>query len=474
MRDSKMITQIEIDGFKTFKDFKVELAPFQVIVGANASGKSNLFDALQLLSRLATYEVSTAFLDLRGNPLELFTKLPDGTRIQSMHFAVEMLLDRHMQDDLGQKVELQHTRLRYELEITFDEKDELLYVTEEILKTIPSESDAWVKKYEVSSELLPVNDEVTYIETKRQQVNNQNYVTRIYTAPLPDVFMQLEGRRFPRTMLSWLIGAPSFFLPISAARQEMRNWRFIHLNPDELRKSSSVGGSRFLSPQGGNLPTMLARLQKEDKIALDSISRDVAYLVPGIYKVEVSKNLASAQHDLSLETLDHRIFSANVLSDGTLRLLALATLKNDLQLHGTLCLEEPENGVNPLALGKMARLLRILATDFHDTEQLSEPLTQVLITTQSPLFASQPEVKDALLYAFIVTRISPRSGKNTSLNVTSMVPVVTSDEATTFAGNEPVSRAVYTIDKVLEYLADDNLNTIREELEKARDILNER
>ncbi|TMC24368.1 MAG: hypothetical protein E6J34_00615 [Chloroflexi bacterium] len=27
-----MITQIEIDGFKTFKDFKVELAPFQVIV----------------------------------------------------------------------------------------------------------------------------------------------------------------------------------------------------------------------------------------------------------------------------------------------------------------------------------------------------------------------------------------------------------------------------------------------------------
>jgi len=33
-----MITQIEIEGFKTFKDFKVELAPFQVIVGSNGSG----------------------------------------------------------------------------------------------------------------------------------------------------------------------------------------------------------------------------------------------------------------------------------------------------------------------------------------------------------------------------------------------------------------------------------------------------
>jgi AAA15 family ATPase/GTPase len=52
-KEKKMLTQIEIDGFKTFKDFKVELAPFQVIVGPNGSGKSNLFDALQLLSRLA-------------------------------------------------------------------------------------------------------------------------------------------------------------------------------------------------------------------------------------------------------------------------------------------------------------------------------------------------------------------------------------------------------------------------------------
>ena len=52
-RGNTVITQIEIDGFKTFKDFKVELAPFQVIVGPNGSGKSNLFDALHLLARLA-------------------------------------------------------------------------------------------------------------------------------------------------------------------------------------------------------------------------------------------------------------------------------------------------------------------------------------------------------------------------------------------------------------------------------------
>ena len=52
-------------------DFKVELAPFQVLVGSNASGKSNLFDALHLLSRLAEVDLRSAFQGLRGSPASL-------------------------------------------------------------------------------------------------------------------------------------------------------------------------------------------------------------------------------------------------------------------------------------------------------------------------------------------------------------------------------------------------------------------
>src|SRR5439155_19127893 len=117
-----MITQIEIDGFKTFKDFKVELAPFQVIVGPNGAGKSNLFDALQLLSRLVEMDLQTAFQPPRDDPLkprgdayELFTLLPNGERVERMRLAVEMLVDQKVQDDLGGEYELTYRRLRYEL-----------------------------------------------------------------------------------------------------------------------------------------------------------------------------------------------------------------------------------------------------------------------------------------------------------------------------------------------------------------------
>src|ERR1700694_5131254 len=149
-----MITLIEIDGFKTFKDFKVELAPFQVIVGPNGSGKSNLFDALQLLSRLAETDLFSAFQGLRGDAGELVTKFPDGKNSDRIRFAVEMLVDRKVQDELGEKAELKYTRLRYELEITVrtDEHDlERLYVTHESLKPISQGNDNWCKKYGLSS-----------------------------------------------------------------------------------------------------------------------------------------------------------------------------------------------------------------------------------------------------------------------------------------------------------------------------------
>ena len=56
-----MITRIELDGFKTFQDFSLDLSPLQVIVGANGVGKSNLFDALQLLGRLADADPADGF-----------------------------------------------------------------------------------------------------------------------------------------------------------------------------------------------------------------------------------------------------------------------------------------------------------------------------------------------------------------------------------------------------------------------------
>jgi hypothetical protein len=109
-----MLTRIEIDGFKSFEDFSLDLQPLTAIVGPNASGKSNLFDALRFLSLLAQFDIRTAMQDLRGEPLELFRQTVYGPS-DTMKFAVELMLDRSGVDAFGTRYETPARRLRYEL-----------------------------------------------------------------------------------------------------------------------------------------------------------------------------------------------------------------------------------------------------------------------------------------------------------------------------------------------------------------------
>src|SRR6266568_6287780 len=493
-----MITQIEIDGFKTFKDFKVELAPFQVIVGPNGSGKSNLFDALKLLSRIADNDLNTAFQELRGEADELFTTLPSGRSVDHIHIAVDMLVNRKLKDRgegeielireevaLRKEVALKYTRLRYELEITLGIDGyglEQLYVTHESLKSILPYDDNWCRKYGLSSQNNwlpePSNDQAIFIDTKLTTIAILESVADMSEAEAKQPLIYLypdsdKGERIRRfytaeVQRSVLSRVDDTNHPhILAVREEFRSLRFLHLNPEALRQPGSIKAPRFISTNGSNLPTMLARMQAEDKFALTDVSRDMANLVPGILKIKVEQDKPSDKYLIYAETSDQRNFSAMVLSDGTLRLLALATLRNDPQFHGVLCLEEPENGVDPLHMKNMVRLLREMATDFNALEQADEPLRQVLITTHSPTFISQPDTIDSLLLAIMPTHIQGKSGP--ALRVTRMIPVVTSDTVPMLETETREDKAVeaYTIDMIRKYLDSETLNEAADQLKNA-------
>ena len=99
----------------------------------------------------------------------------------------------------------------------------------------------------------------------------------------------------------------------------------------------------------------------------------------------------------------------------------------------------------------MARLLRKMATDFNDPEQVNEPLRQVLVTTHSPAFISQPGVLNSLLFAYTVTQIVP---EQPTLDVTRMVPVITGKNQLPSLEEAGINKAEasYTLDEVKKYL----------------------
>jgi len=463
-----VITRIELNGFKTFQDFKLELAPFQVIVGPNGAGKSNLFDALHLLARLADSDLRSAFQALRGEAGELFTMLPDGQPASRMRLAVEMLVERKVQDNWGAQSELKHTRLRYELEITrrTDRQGlERLYVMHEVLVPIRRSDDTWFKRYigigkakDVWRQPLKTGRTVPFISTKTEADTTTVHLHQDgHGGRKASVAEEIE-----RTVLSGVINTE--FPHAFAAREEMRSWGFLQLNPEVLRQPSSMLARPLVEPDGSNLPSSLARMEAEDPTILSDVSRDLANLVPGIVKIEVEKDEARNRYIIRAKTQDGHSFSSRVLSDGTLRLLALVAFKNDPQHRGVLLFEEPENGVHPFRLKNMVRLLRELTTDFSDLAQAEDPLRQLLVNTHSPVFVSRSGVLPGLSFAHIVARVEPGQGFS-PLRVTRIVAVNPDPQIKMDLGIDDQEEA-YTLEQVIEYLNSADVSEVVNSLQK--------
>lgn len=62
-----MLTRFEVDGFKNLRNLAIDLGPYTCVAGANAIGKSNLFDALQFLALTGSRTLNEAAIKIRGN-----------------------------------------------------------------------------------------------------------------------------------------------------------------------------------------------------------------------------------------------------------------------------------------------------------------------------------------------------------------------------------------------------------------------
>jgi predicted ATPase len=454
-----MITYIKIHGFKSFHNFEMVFTPLTVVAGVNASGKSNLFDALQLLTRLAEVDLKTAFSEQRGHPSELFTQYDEDDYATEMEFIVEMLVNRKVKDNWGGEVDLKYTRLRYQLKIKRESNIsgfENLYIVDERLENLKHNEDNWVKNY------IPK----TVLETWRPKVTGRRAIpyintedkSGIATIVVPQDGQQGNKKVFPaknasQTVLSSINTID--FKHILAAKQEMLSWKFMQLNPEDLREPTrqDMGIRDTITASGKNLAAALFRIKQDDEYTLTAISRDLNNLLPNLTEVNVYDDKANRQFIIKVKGDDGREFSSRVLSEGTLRLLTLCVLQYDRQHTGLLCFEEPENGIHPFRIEAMARLLKELTVDFKDTEM---PLRQVIVNTHSPVLVSQlinwqDDENVSIWLSQLTTIISTIEGKRIKMKSSNFHPVIKENKKQLtlfFSENE----AKLTLSEVVEYL----------------------
>jgi predicted ATPase len=427
-----MITRLEVDGFKTFSNFKMEFTPFTIIAGTNASGKSNIFDVLNLLSNLADKDIRSAFNNLRGDPEEQFTQFSIHDFSNRIEIAIELLVDRSVRDNWGEEVTLKYTRLRYEIHIEKKRNEkgfEDLKITYEDLSPLRHQEDNWVKN----------NIEKKYLEYWRPKVKTgkrgKPYILTETKNGKLIVKIPLDGKPGPGREFSVMDIAQSAlssvnsveFPHIYAAKNEMLNWRFLQLNPEDLRKPSSRMAPGKVSHSGANLAAALYRLKQEDFQILNDISIELSNLLPNFTKVNVTEDVAENRFVISLTSDDGRIFSSRILSEGTLRILILCILKYDNMHKGIICFEEPENGIHPFRLNMMIQLLKGLATDFSDIEAPVFPLRQMIVNTHSASFIRkvlkniQEYNELSVWFSKMISKAS--NDKSYSYKITKLIPV---------------------------------------------------
>lgn len=426
-----MITYLKIDGFKSFQQFEMEFTPFTVIAGANAAGKSNLFDALKLLSDLADADkIQKAFRAQRGNPQELFTHYDGQSSAVTMSFVVEMLLPPTVTDVWGLVETLRYTRLRYELELhrfTNDIGMEDIEVMRESLTTIKHSDDKWIK-------ILPKGTETHWrpqVKTGRRQVP---YMTTENVGGRLSVIIPQDGpggkrRSYPldhttKTILSSFDSVD--FKHILAVREEMRSWRFLQLDPVALREpTNKLMGEDEVDAYGHNLAAALYRMKQADAYVLKEIGRKLHSFVPAFVGIDVVDDVENKQYVIFLYNKEHEMFSSRVLSEGTLRILTLCILWKDPKYKGLLCFEEPENGIHPFRISSMCDLLKGLSADFSD---IKAPLRQIIVNTHSSIFVRnvaswKSDHYVSISFAELINRVTDVDGQRRKMLVTSMTPV---------------------------------------------------
>ncbi|MBS1637699.1 MAG: AAA family ATPase [Bacteroidetes bacterium] len=423
-----MITKIEIDGFKTFSDFKMEFAPLTVIAGANASGKSNLFDAMLLLSRIVEVDLKTAFSEQRGEANELFTQFSQKENAEEIFFGVELLIDKSIKDKFGGETRLKYTRLRYEVKIqkiTNERNVDDLVIVHESLNPIRHNDDIWIRTY------VPSN----CIEYWRPKVKSgKRGVAYIDTDNNRAISLRQDGtggvkKEYPLNKIHQAIISVvnSIDFPHAlAAKEEIKGWKFLQLNPEELRKPSSYLAKDYLTHTGQNLAATLHRIKTEDPLFIKDISRRLNSLLPSINDVDVIDDKVGKQFVIQIKTTDGREFTSRVLSEGTLRLLTLCVFLFDPQHRGLICFEEPENGIHPARLKMMTELLRDLVSEFTDP---NSELRQVIVNTHSPvlvgdIFNHESNALSQIWFSELVTQIKPYNNKRLKIQTTKIIPVV--------------------------------------------------
>ena len=345
-----MITSLRLVNFKNFADETLRVGPFTVIVGANASGKSNIRDAFRFLHGIGRgYTLAEVIGGKYGGGGQLEWEPIRGAQNEVVRMGI---LSSYVPSEFCIRIELdlEGKKSLYSINVGLD----------------PVGSDG----FRVLKEELRTESSAVYMTGEAQ-----------YTDP---GLWLLVGKEYRQIGLSRSQPALTQFhqnhreiwyqcMSELGLLSTLGNMRFFEFTPNRMREPS-FPGQKILGDRGENLPTVLDTICS-DPSRKSTLMSWVQELTPmDIKDFEFPRDPSGRVH-LRIIEKNGRSVSAYSASDGTLRFLAiLATLFGD-NPSGIYFFEEIDTGIHPNRLWLLVDLFE---------RQTEKNGIQVITTTHSP------------------------------------------------------------------------------------------
>ncbi|HTB07988.1 MAG TPA: AAA family ATPase [Bacteroidia bacterium] len=337
----EMITKLKLKNFLSYKEVTINFKEFNVIVGANASGKTNLSKALITLRSLI----------LGGfNSLEDFDAFMEGHFHRNSPDSEPMIFEIEVENptsiELRDKRKIQFTKHIYLLQLEYSKgvTKEHYYAFEKGSKT-------------------PYN---ILVRTESEVKFSHNYNPE---KPLDEV---IESNLLSQVKFHPLVGKSVSPFLMMMTQAFCNHLYFYSLSPTTIINPSISRNQKVVSINGSNLAGVLQYYKEHNPVVVDSINEILKRNIPNFVSVGTKALGANNSYLFYVEEADSKQYMLNELSDGTDVYIAMVTAMVasqylDIPEHfrGIMIIEEPERNLHPQLMEELMDLAKSLTDKFQ-------------------------------------------------------------------------------------------------------------
>lgn len=358
-----MITKIKLTNFKNLKEAEINFGPVSILVGTNATGKSNVRDALRFLHGIARgYTLAEIIGEKYGEGGQLqWSGIRGGTR--ETCFYGERTFSVGVEFKQERAAPFYSTPYGYEIEVSCGVNGAAPRVVKERLHCYGT-----AIYYSEPGADAPEQRDPMHLMARLQPGGNWRKkgpkLLCISNQPLLTQVIELAARQKAVGKIK---------SAVEAALEELESIRFIDFSP-ELMRRPSIPGQLVLSDRGDNLSSVLQAICEKPELK-QALSQWIRELTPmDVVDFEFVPD-AAGKILVYLVEEGQRKTSANSASDGTLRFLGMLAALLGPKPARFYFLEEIDNGIHPARLA--------LLMDLLDNRSKGKGI-QIVATTHSP------------------------------------------------------------------------------------------